>query len=51
MDHFLETTSLTEECTLNEFVFQAWWSLDFCRPSSYSVSAHPSACIGDSYQR
>ena len=29
MDTSLETTSLTEECTLNVFVFQHWWSVDF----------------------
>ena len=29
MNTSLETMSLTEECTSNEFVFQAWWPLDF----------------------
>ena len=29
MNTSLKTMSLTEDCTLNEFVFQAWWPLDF----------------------
>ena len=43
MDTSLETMSLTEECTLNEFVFKLGV---FTRLwlSPYSVSAHPSAC-------
>ena len=49
MNTSLETTSLTEECTLNEFVFSSLVATWLCRRSPYSVSAHPSAC-GDSYQ-
>ena len=29
MNTSLEMMSLTEECTLIEFVYQAWWPLDF----------------------
>ena len=52
MNTSLETMSLrfTEECALNEFVFQAWWPLDFV--GYYHTRSGPIlVLVGDSYQR
>ena len=46
----LETRSLTEECTLNELVFQAWWPLDFVG-YHHTQSVSILVLVGGSYQR
>ena len=50
MDTSLEAMPLTEECTLNEFVFQVWWSLDFVG-YHHTPSVPILVTIGDSYHR
>ena len=49
MDTSLVTMSLTEECTLNEFVIQAWCSLDFVG-YHHTLSVPIPVLVGGSYQ-
>ena len=49
MNTSLETMSLTEECRLNEFVFQTLWQLDFVG-YHHTQSVPILVLLGGSYQ-